>query len=557
VTGSHQGKHVAALNGAVTVTLVVLLGSVALIVKPPAPPGIAEFAPRASRPITKAPASQGRPGVGAGACATEAACPASRRGSAPVPTPTVSGGGSRTGVPSALQCHAWPDGEVTQTFDPQSPPCIATWAQQASGNGGVTSPGVSATTIRVGVPGLKDRDDYQKSRLVDFFNSHYQLYGRRLELVDIALSPTDISSPGAQRAAAADASQRRLFAATELSSTTYGSAPSPDDETPYRAALAAKGIISVQSSTWGGGTSRDLAAHAPYLWNFAPPIDRVEEAFAEVACRSLVGKRAEWAGPASRTMRKFGFIYQMPSSSVPPPIKPVTDAIARCGGGNVQVERVVAYTAGSQQAVLSMRNAGVTTLMCPSHLSVCTGLMGDASRLAYQPEWVLFGGNFTKNSEQFSTSPDQAVRAFSMGTWDKRLVDKDAPSQQAQAEVHGQSSAAGELLDAYHALALIAAGVQLAGPSLTPRSFSDALHAASFPNPGAGHAPAYQATMAASDHVLAADLTIAWYSAERQEPGARAGAPPGSWCYLERGRRYLPGAWPKGPIRLFDDATCR
>ena len=53
-----QGRPAFLLNAGVSVTLVLLLAFVALVVKPPAPPGIAEFAPQASKPITKAPNSQ-------------------------------------------------------------------------------------------------------------------------------------------------------------------------------------------------------------------------------------------------------------------------------------------------------------------------------------------------------------------------------------------------------------------------------------------------------------------------------------------------------------------
>ena len=42
----------------------------------------------------------------------------------------------------------WPDGKVTQTFDPQSPACIASWPEAAKGNGGATTRGVSTSTTR-------------------------------------------------------------------------------------------------------------------------------------------------------------------------------------------------------------------------------------------------------------------------------------------------------------------------------------------------------------------------------------------------------------------------
>src|SRR4051794_3308676 len=120
---SVRARSVPVVNGVVAAVLVGLLAAVALVAKPSAPPGIGEFAPQAAKPITKAPAqaaSTQQSGVGVGK--TTATSPATGLGARPAPKPTAT-----AGVPSALQCYTWPDGEVTQTFDPQSPPCIAAW----------------------------------------------------------------------------------------------------------------------------------------------------------------------------------------------------------------------------------------------------------------------------------------------------------------------------------------------------------------------------------------------------------------------------------------------
>src|SRR5690349_6960974 len=128
------GRAVPVVNGLLPVGLVVVLAVVALVVKPPSPPGIAEFAPQASKPISRAPLSQSaRFGTDGAACTTRQSCAPGKDISGAAPTPVPAGVVS-SGVPSALQCYTWPDGSVTQTFDPQSPPCIATW-DTASGNG--------------------------------------------------------------------------------------------------------------------------------------------------------------------------------------------------------------------------------------------------------------------------------------------------------------------------------------------------------------------------------------------------------------------------------------
>jgi len=47
----------------------------------------------------------------------------------------------RMAVSPGPQCYEWADGSVTQTPDPQSPPCVADWPRTAEGNGGALAAG--------------------------------------------------------------------------------------------------------------------------------------------------------------------------------------------------------------------------------------------------------------------------------------------------------------------------------------------------------------------------------------------------------------------------------
>src|SRR6058998_2003470 len=87
MAGRQRGAWaIPAMNGIVAATVLVLVAVLALVVKPPAPPGIAAFAPQAAKPITKAPPGQSaRFGRGSGQCATGQAC----AHSSPTPSPTT------------------------------------------------------------------------------------------------------------------------------------------------------------------------------------------------------------------------------------------------------------------------------------------------------------------------------------------------------------------------------------------------------------------------------------------------------------------------------------
>src|SRR6185312_7657267 len=110
---SAPGRTVTTVNAAVSVALLVLLATIAFVVRPPAPPGIAEFAPQAAKPITKAPPGQ------TGAQSATVNCPPGKHcalGDSQAAAKTRTAASPVAGVPSALQCFSWPDGSVTQTF---------------------------------------------------------------------------------------------------------------------------------------------------------------------------------------------------------------------------------------------------------------------------------------------------------------------------------------------------------------------------------------------------------------------------------------------------------
>src|SRR3954452_17073260 len=79
---------VVVVNGPVAATVLVLVAVLALVVNPPAPPGIAAFAPQAAKPITKAPPAQNaRYGDGNGQCLTGQVC----AHTSPSPSATAAG----------------------------------------------------------------------------------------------------------------------------------------------------------------------------------------------------------------------------------------------------------------------------------------------------------------------------------------------------------------------------------------------------------------------------------------------------------------------------------
>lgn len=569
---------VTVVNAAVVLAVIALVAAVALVVHPPAPPGIAEFAPQASKPITKAPPGQaGRFGLDGSGCAAVPQGPCLQRGGKGHASAPLGASGSPPGVPSALQCFTWPDGAVTQTFDPQSPPCIASWPDQARGNGGATSSGVTATAIRLAFPQNTSASSVGAMQtLVNFVNTRFELYGRRIVLVPFASSQaseayagTSFADPTAQKADASQAAASHVFAATDFQD---GFANTLTLAT-YADTLAAHHVVAL---TAGESTLNDtdaaLKSQAPYEWSYAPTLSDLLQSTATMICRQLAGRPSVHAATYRSTTRKFALVIP-PSSVTGGPLaglSQLTQTLAGCGQKDLPV---VTYTNESsdsatlRQAFIHLKADGVTTVL---YFPIWgNGNPWDpqpaASSVSYDPEWVVFGWqSFTAASLLLDNPPDETGNTFGVASWNKGGPLPTLPWYQAYL-AEGGTPASAEKLDTadglYHELLLLASGVQMAGPRLTPATFSAALHRTTFPNPGADAAPAYQGRVGfgAGDATMMEDYAAFWLN--RQATGAEFASEDqyGAfdfwqvYCYADRGTRWTSTSWPQSDRYSFQN----
>jgi hypothetical protein len=567
-------RIVTTVNAVIAVAVIVLVAAVALVVRPPAPPGIAEFAPQASKPITKAPPGQAsRFGSGSGQCTAGAICVGAKARKPAQPTAVVA---APAGVPSALQCFTWPDGAVTQTFDPQSPPCIATWPGAAKGNGGATSPGVTGSTITVAYPASSTSSLAAMRPIIDFFNTHFELYGRQIvvrpfsseQADDYSTSLQDMEPP-AQQADAVHAESLHPFAATDF----VDNAPTGFALPSYLDHLANHGVVSVS----GGEaeplvSSAGLNAHAPYEWTYLPDTESLLVNTASMICRGLAGRPAIHASAYSKTTRKFAVALPEPAQTNGPlpGVSAMLHTLAACG-----VQAPVIYydtknnnDGAEEQNFVKLKNDGVTSVIyyaiwgSPSDVNALPPYT--ANSVGYQPEWINTSHQ-SWISANFSPA-NEAASAFGVASWNKQLPLGSSPWYQAFTMAGGQRSAAGSLIsgaDFYEELLLLASGIQLAGPHLTPQSFSSGLNSTGFPNPGADAAPSYQAHVgfAANSHFMVNDFAAYWLngtpvSALEADEETQAGDTYEAFCYVDLGARWSQQGWPTTD-RFFSGSRCR
>jgi hypothetical protein len=556
-TDKKQGRLVTIVNGAFAAVVVIVIATTAIVVKPPATPGVAEFAPQAVKPIVDAPKRQSSEfGTSSGGACGGLVCAAGPGEPAAGASPTAPSAqplpNKEAGAPSALQCYVWPDGSVTQTFDPQSPPCIATW-DDAKGNGGATSAGVTATAIRVATPVasnlVEPRPYVEHTRaIVNFINARYQLYGRKLVLVE---APGLQDAPAAQQAAAESVAEQKPFAAMAGDVTR--------NNLVFRQTLSRHRVITVDGIT-RRATSADLRANSPYWWDYAPTYDVVQRNAGLFTCRGLAGRPAKWGGVGTQGKpRKFAVVIPE-STGNPPDVQPLLQTLSACHvSARVVTVPNNSGDPGASQAFVDLRDDDVTSLFLVTRRT--PHFQTTASEVGYYPEWILTGSNDqAAESEWGATSPkEQTTNMFGSVSWNKFLGYQDMPAFKAMLAAGfrgGGSAGTHEIENIYHQLAVLAAGIQMAGPRLTPNTFRDGLHATVFPNPGAGARPYYQASVGfdGKGFQMQRDFTMTWWNTA--QPSRYAPGAPGAFCFAERGRRYRPDDQPSGEPKLFTRTDC-
>jgi hypothetical protein len=190
-----------------------------------------------------------------------------------------------------------------------------------------------------------------------------------------------------------------------------------------------------------------------------------------------------------------------------------------------------------------------------------TALMWAAQNVGYQPEWLL-GGLQAEEEEghwQVNKQPEDLSRIFGISSRNKYRSYVDEPWLWAVKESDPAAQVGDGALRArdYEQLLLLASGIQSAGPDLTPQNFERGLRSSQFPNPGAGQAPYWQASVGfgPNRHSMISDLALWWWdSASRREGYATSR---GQFCYVNRGERWSSGGWPEGQSFFDRTQPCR
>ena len=470
------------------------------------------------------------------------------------------------GSPAAL---ANPDCDATTkrlTFPSYTaPPCVKPW-NDSDGNGGATAQGVTRNSVKVvvlwadlaqqtsqagniidqstGKPGTEPDSTIDTDAM---FRSTYETWGRTVEYTFVKTGGIDEAT---QRADAVKVAAMKPFAVIDFAAV-YLSGGGIVFESALRDKVPV--IIGVPCC----GVVPPRVRNDPLVANAA-----------EWAGKALVGRRAKWAGAGalkSKT-RVFGVVYPGGDNGIDFAL--FMKEFGRYGG---KIASSVSYPTGADplrapqdsvdQAVTfitRLKSAGVTTIInFADGLAMTPALTKAATAQDYFPEWVVTGSGY-QDQDIVARVSDQEQLAHAFGlVWFSPYVVSAAttsPFQWYWGKDKGTMSggATGVLLPLY-------TGMHLAGPRLTAKTFERAL----VRYPPSGGAFSDQVTTLENSWVEFGSAAprgsaLGWWSPNSVGPTqslSGQGSGPGKYLYLQSGKRYVGGKFPKGEPRFFDESA--
>ena len=237
--------------------------------------------------------------------------------------------------------------------------------------------------------------------------------------------------------------------------------------------------------SWGYGTTTEKAlAQAPYRWGQSDAQSGAINT-AEVVGKQLVGKKAEYAGSdeLKGQTRKFGIVY-IPNLI---DIDGFEDEFAKYkgkitvdspyeGNGATFGDPTVSQAA-APLAVSKMKQAGVTTVILFSDVSMTTAVMEEATKQEWYPEWFFTGAVYHDIGVLARTYPtEQSKQAFGISFLCPVPQPDDLTEQTRPITVVlGSRTARTDAASVGSQLLWFLSGVHTAGPKLTPKTFQQGI----------------------------------------------------------------------------------
>ena len=435
--------------------------------------------------------------------------------------------------------------------DPYSPPCILF----SGDNGGATSKGVTGNSITIAVRLTADQsfqqtlaklagaqlrdtnDDNVRTikALAQYFNTHFNFYGRKINIVTY----TGQGSLSAELQGNGQAQAQADAVSVGKQTNAFGDMTAESE--PYATALQQQQVMGFGDPYMPGYWHN---SHAPYDWSLATDGTDLATDVANYAVQKLCppGTPAAYAGGNLKNApRKFAGIapanelYQV-SATV---FKQIMEAHG-CAVDNYSYTLDLGTESQQAQNLISkLKTQGYTTILCGCDPIFPVYMTGQESSQSYLPEFVEIGAALV-DQDYVGQLYNQQAYAHAIG------ISPNQPTvpytQTIGYEAYKQVDPNGEpafFVDIiYLQMDMLALGIQMAGPHLTPATFQQGMF--NF-KPALGPAGLWGWNQ--NQYTIPNDFReVCWspstVSANNQKPGAYVGT---------SNQRWTQNGIPKGP----------
>lgn len=454
-----------------------------------------------------------------------------------------------------------------------APPCVSPFSGD---NGGATYQGVTKDTITVTyfqpevnpatdaaltAAGANNTPAEQAATMrayVDYFNKHYETYGRQVKLI-VRQGSGDTEDDAVGRADA-------LAIATEDKAFAVFGAPTARS---FVETLASKGILCICTVSQPQELYERLAPYVGYTTLMASTQGYIHRA--EYIGKRLNGRKAVYAGtsdgaPLSTQNRKFGLLwYNTPDNSYRSGVTFFENELKTKYGITLaeSLEFPSDYAQVSERArplIQRLKSAGVTSVIFSGDPISPAIFTKEATRQLYFPEWIITGSALT-DTVIFARTFDQSQwdKAFGISFLTARVPDEATAAYRIHVWHTGTTPvAANQYGVIYPTPFTFFTGVHLAGPNLTVNTWQAGLF--SYPVTGAGRKTSTTTSYGRAgiwpftDYTNYDDVTEIWWDPQASGEDEVGNNGVGMYRYVDGGGRYLPGQHPTTDPKAFVEA---
>jgi hypothetical protein len=439
----------------------------------------------------------------------------------------------------------------------------------------LSPPAVTADTIRIGyyiakpdpvqdgllkAAGAYDPPENVEQTYKDYvqmFASQYQLWGRKIELVKVQGTGLATDELAAKADADKAAKQLHLFAVMG----------GPAQAESFSAELAANHVLCIGTCSIAA-PQRFIEEREPYIWPVGPSPEQTNQMLVSFIKQQLVGKNAQYAGdPAFRTQKRtFAFVSYDTNdgrfkASWDDMVKELKDA-----GVDLKLHKnyfldISQLNQTGHDVAVALKQANATSVIFTGDPIMPEYFTKEATAQNYHPEWIMAGTVLADTSVFARTfDQDQWSHAFGLQLTPARVVQSKNQAYTVNQWYFGRKPASDKSYAiTFGNVELLFAGLQTAGPKLTPQNFRLGVDAIA---PPADADATVHAFATYGDHGFWTgddpqgldNAGLLWYNPKAHGEDETGVVGDGMYELVNGGKRYPAGRWPTTPAKLFDPA---